>query len=90
MPEMTSIIIAGLSMWMVELCKRRGMDKFYVPVIAFVAAGLVYLGWFALFDPAVGWRAALKEGLALGAVTGGLYGFGKMVIDKSSSSSTAK
>lgn len=85
MPEMTSIIIAGLAMWVTELCKRKGMDKFYVPVIAFAAAGLFSFGWEAVFDASVGWRTALKDGFALGAMTGGLYGFGKMMIDKSTS-----
>lgn len=85
MPEMTSIIVAGLAMWSVEWAKRRGIDKFYVPVIAFATAGLFALGWSLIFEPAIPWRTALKDGLTLGAVTGGLYGFGKTIIEKSSS-----
>lgn len=82
MPEMTSIIIAGLTMWGTELLKRRGMDKFYVPLVAFVIAGAVTVGWYAVFDPAVSWKLALKDGFALGAVAGGLYGFGQTFIGK--------
>ena len=82
MPEMTSIIIAGLTMWLTELGKRKGMDKFYVPVMAFAAAGLFTVAWYAVFESATAWQVALKDGLALGAVAGGLYGFGQTVIGK--------
>ncbi|MFZ5647160.1 MAG: hypothetical protein ACOY30_06015 [Bacillota bacterium] len=84
---MTSIIVSGLAMWVTEWLKRKKrMDKLYVPVVAFVAAGLFAVGWYSVFEPGTSWRFALKEGLALGAVTGGLYGFGKTLIEKKSSS----
>lgn len=82
MPEMTSIIIAGLAMWITELAKRKGMNKFYVPVAAFGVAGAVTVAWYAVFDPAVAWQNALKDGFALGAVAGGLYGFGQTFIGR--------
>jgi len=82
MAEIAAIIIAGLAMWLVELLKRKGMDKFYVPPLAFVLAGLVSVLWYFVFDPSVPWRQALKDGLTLGAVAGGLYGFGQTFINK--------
>lgn len=82
MSEMDSIIITGLTMWLVQLCRRQGLDKFYVPPLAFLAAGLcsLALAWAGGASLAGGaWRQPLKEGLLLGAVAGGLYGFGRAV-----------
>lgn len=82
MNEMDSIMITGLTMWLVQLCRRQGLDKFYVPPLAFLAAGLCTLGWAWLTGAeltAGAWRQPLKEGLWLGAVAGGLYGFGRAV-----------
>jgi|GEM_PF-5739632 len=83
MPEINSVIIAGLTMWAVEWCKRKGMDKFYAPVAAFIVAGIITVVWNYCFEPTVSWQDSLKQGLILGAITGGLYGFGKSVIKKS-------
>jgi len=79
MPEIASIIIAALTMWFVELTKRKGVDTFYSPVLAFLIAGLLSVLWFATFDPTVAWRTALQSGLLLGAVTGGLDSAGKKI-----------
>lgn len=49
------------------------------------ATGLFTVAWYAVFEPTVTWQAALKDGLALGAVAGGLYGFGQAVIGKKDS-----
>jgi len=82
MPEMTAIIIAGLTMWVTELFKRFGTPKFYVPVIAFTVAGALTVGWYQVFDPAFPWQEALKNGFVLGATAGGLYGYGQVVMRK--------
>ncbi|MGQ9558783.1 MAG: hypothetical protein ACUVTU_12645 [Desulfurispora sp.] len=82
MSEMDSIIITGLTMWLVQLCRRQGLDKFYVPPLAFLVAGLCSLAWAWLTGAellAGAWRQPLQEGLWLGAVAGGLYGFGRAV-----------
>jgi len=82
MPEIDSILIAGLTMWVVELFKKKGMDRFYAPVAAFLVAGAITSGWYWLFDPTIPLQVSLKQGFFLGAVSGGLYGFGKSVIKK--------
>ena len=73
-----SFIIIGMTVWLTDLCKRYGMDKFFVPAVVFLFAGILTVGWDGLFlQTGFGWRESLQKGFILGAMAGGFYGAGK-------------
>lgn len=73
------VFVMGLAAYVTELLKQRGMPKQWVPLIVLTATAAFNVANAAIFDPALGWREALKSGLMLGAVASGIYGFGQAV-----------
>ncbi|MFZ5590868.1 MAG: hypothetical protein ACOY81_03550 [Bacillota bacterium] len=82
MDQGAAVIIAGLVVWLVELAKRLGLDKFYVPALACGLRGLLSALWGYFLQPGEAILPAVKEGLLLGAVAGGLYGFGRAALGR--------
>lgn len=82
MDDSAAIIITGLVMWLVELAKRLGLDRFYVPALACGLGGLLSALWGCFLEPGACLLPAVKEGLLLGAVAGGLYGFGRAALGR--------
>ena len=69
----------GLAAYITELAKKRGMSKEWIPLAMLLLCAGLNLGCAALFEPETCWQDALKNGLVMGAVAGGIYGFGKAV-----------
>lgn len=85
-------IIVGIVMVLTEvvkrLCDRLGVTeearKQIVTPLAVLGLGAVLsVASAALFDPGTPWREALKQGLVMGAVAGGVYSLGKAALGKS-------
>jgi hypothetical protein len=86
------IVIIGLVMGLVSIvkaaAKRAGLSdeaikQVVTPLAVFALAGALNVVQAAVFAPDVDWREALKQGLTLGAISGGLYGLGKAAMGKS-------
>lgn len=75
---MDNFVILGLTGYLTELAKRAGLSKKYVPLVVLLLAALLTVGNVLLFGGG-DWKAALQQGLLLGAVTSGIYGMGKAV-----------
>ncbi|MGQ9558818.1 MAG: hypothetical protein ACUVTU_12825 [Desulfurispora sp.] len=82
MDDAAAVIITGLVVWLVELAKRLGLDRFYVPALACGLGGLLSALWCYFLQPGEALLSAVKEGLLLGAVAGGLYGFGRAALGR--------
>lgn len=82
-----NFIIIGLVMTVVEIIKevtkleKKDYGKLVIPVLVFVFAGAFNVVNASLFGD-VSFIEALKEGLILGASSGGIYSMGKVYIDK--------
>lgn len=72
------IFVLGFAAYITELLKQKGLAKKFVPlVVLFLAAVLNVLNCFTFGDGI--WQVAFKDGLMLGAVASGIYGFGQAV-----------
>lgn len=81
-----SYIIVGLTIAIVEIIKtfkpiktKRG--KLIVPILVFLIAGAFNVANAAIFS-GMALLVALKSGLELGAVAGGLYSMGQTYLNK--------
>ena len=83
---MDEVFVMGLAAYITELAKKRGMGKEWIPLAMLLLCAGLNLSFAALFKPEQCWQDALRNGLAMGAVAGGIYGFGKAVKRKTNSS----
>jgi len=80
-------IVIGIVIALVEMIKlnpkmKTELGSLLIPVLVFAMAGAVNVANAFIFgDMAL--LEALKDGLTLGAVSGGLYSMGKTYMDKS-------
>lgn len=84
---MDNYIVIGLVIATIEIIKtfpimKTQRGKLFVPILVFIAAGLFNTANGVLFNNANA-MIALKEGLYLGAISGGLYSMGQTYLDKS-------
>lgn len=80
-------IIIGFVVAVVEIIKTHKWfetkkGNYFIPILVFLIAGLANLANALVFGD-VDMLTALKDGLTLGAVSGGLYSMGKTYLDKS-------
>lgn len=85
-------IIIGVVMVLVEIvklvCKKAGVTEeavkqVVVPLSVLGLAGLLNVGAAYVWEPSLFWREALKQGIIMGAIAGGVYGLGKAALGKS-------
>jgi hypothetical protein len=85
------IIVIGIVMGATELVKRA-MKKAQVedeavtqvtPFVVITLAGAAQVANAAVFGADIPWQEALKQGLTLGAISGGIYSLGKAALGKS-------
>jgi hypothetical protein len=85
-------VIVGLVMTLAEiikqLAKRAGLadetvKQVVTPLAVFALAGGINVLAALVWAPELFWREALKQGLMLGAVSGGVYSLGKAALGKS-------
>lgn len=74
------IAIVGIAKTFTYFNTKRG--KLLVPLIVFTVAGAVNTANCIVFGDSSTWKVALKVGLEYGAVAGGIYGMGKMYMEK--------
>jgi hypothetical protein len=82
-----SYIVIGFVIAVVEIIKTRPWFKtevgdLCVPLLVFVIAGIANVANAFVFG-GTDLLSALKDGLTLGAISGGLYSMGKTYLDKS-------
>lgn len=85
------IIIGGIVMGATEIAKRlmkkAGIEeeavKQVTPFIVLGLAGALQVANAAVFGADIPWQEALKQGLTLGAMSGGIYSLGKAALGKS-------
>ncbi len=89
---MEDAIIVGVTMVLVEGIKRaakrigvrdEAVTQIVTPLAVLGFAGALNVAAAAIWAPELFWREALKEGLTLGAVAGGVYGLGKAALGQS-------
>ena len=87
---MEDIIIVGIVMALSELIKGalkkvcpEETVKQLIPLIVLGLAGALNVANAAIFAPDIPLVQALGQGIALGAVAGGVYGMGKAALGKS-------
>ncbi|MEW6171741.1 MAG: hypothetical protein AB1510_01545 [Bacillota bacterium] len=79
---MDDVIVMGLTAYITELLKKRGLKKEWVPLVVLTLAAVLNVANAAVFDPAIPWRKALKSGIMLGALASGIYGLGQATKEK--------
>jgi len=84
------IIIVGIVMALSELIKgalkksvAEDTVKQLIPLIVLGLAGALNVANAAIFAPDIPLVQALGQGIALGAIAGGVYGMGKAALGKS-------
>ena len=82
-----SYIVIGLVVALVEIIKIHPwfdteIGDLIVPILVFVIAGLANVANAFVFGD-MNLLDALRDGLTLGAISGGLYSMGKVYLDKS-------
>lgn len=86
------VIIIGIVMVLVEIVKilaqgagltEEMIKQVIVPLAVLGLAGALNVVSAYVWEPSLFWREALKQGLVMGAVAGGVYGLGKAALGKS-------
>lgn len=82
-----SYIVIGFVIAIVEIIKtlpffKSNVGNLLIPLLVFLIAGLTNVLNASIFGN-MDLMIALKEGLTLGAISGGLYSMGKTYLDKS-------
>ena len=82
-------LIIVLTMAAVEIVKRllkvvlsEEWVAVLLPFVIIVSASLLNLANMAVFDPSIGWRDAIKVGIAEGAAAAGIYSVVKNAVQK--------
>jgi len=84
------VVVIGVTMTLAEIVKRLlrrwctdDLVTQVTPLVVLALAGGLNVLNAYMFAPDTSWREALKAGLLLGAVAGGVYSMGKAVLGKS-------
>jgi len=82
-------LIIGLTMAIVEVIKRglravlpEEWVALLLPLVIVAVAGGLNAANMAVFDPTVGWREAVKLGVAEGAAAAGIYSLARNAVEE--------